>query len=441
MSDPARRAALELLTRVRTEDAYANVVMPGILTRHRCSGRDAGFAIELGYGTLRMQGFLDAVLQRCITRPWDRVEYDIRELLRLGAYQLLFMRVPAHAAIDTTCNAARETGDAARVGFINAVLRKVAAHDRDGWLDELGVAEPRTDEEWGIRESHPAWIVRSLREALPNPAQLGELLAANNAPARPTLTVLEGERTALAAAVGGTPGRWSDRAVILESGSPSDLDAVKSGSAIVQDEGSQLVASALAAAEVAPPESAWLDLCAGPGGKAALLACISGERGIDLVTVELHEHRAELMRRVLPTSVTIHVGDARTRPWGNQFFDRVLVDAPCTGLGALRRRPEARWRRSEADLRALRLLQRELLEAAVGATRRGGVIGYATCSPVIVETRDVVEEVVERRSDVVIEDARPLFPEDLHLPPGPFVQLWPHLHGTDAMFFALLGRV
>ena len=137
----------------------------------------------------------------------------------------------------------------------------------------------------------------------------------------------------------------------------------------------------------------------------------------------------------------MHVADARSRPWGNQFFDRVLLDAPCTGLGALRRRPEARWRRAETDIRELQALQISLLDVAVSATRSGGVVGYATCSPVLEETRDVVEEIVERRADVVLEDARPLFPQGMELGEGPWVQLWPHVHGTDAMFFALLRRL
>jgi 16S rRNA (cytosine967-C5)-methyltransferase len=440
VTDRARSATLELLTRVRTDDAYANVVMPSILAAHGCEGRDAGFAVEVGYGTLRMQGFLDAVLQRCVTREWDRVEYEVRDLLRLGAYQLLFMRVPPHAAIDTTCELARRHGDAGRVGFINAVLRKVSQHDRSAWIDELGVADPITDEQWSVRESHPEWVVRELRRALPDPTQLGPVLEADNVAARPVLAALDGDRDGLVTATGGHPGRWSPRAVELTGGSPGNMTAVLDGSAIVQDEGSQLVALALAAATVDPPEAAWLDLCAGPGGKAALLARIAGERNISFVAVELHEHRASLMARVLPGAVTVFVGDARARPWGNQFFDRVLLDAPCSGLGALRRRPEARWRRSESDLAPLQTLQIELLNAAVGATRSGGVIGYATCSPVLEETREVVDEVLERRSDVVVEDARPLFPSGMELGKGPWVQLWPHIHGTDAMFFALLRR-
>lgn len=441
MTDRARTAARELLTRVRTDDAYANVAMPGILAAQGCEGRDAAFAIELGYGTLRMQGFLDAVLQRCISRPWDRVEFEVRDLLRLGAYQLLFMRVPAHAAIDTTCEAARGAGDAGRVGFINAVLRRVSERDRDAWIVELGLDDPITDEQWAVRESHPAWVVRELRRALGNDSDVGALLAADNAATRPTLATLTGDREGLAVETGGEPGRWSPRAVVLTSGAPGNVSAVAEGTAIVQDEGSQLVAVALAAAHVDPPESAWLDLCAGPGGKAALLARIAAEEHVGLVAVELHEHRASLMRRLLPESVTVHVADARSRPWGNQFFDRVLLDAPCTGLGALRRRPEARWRRAESDIRELQALQISLLDVAVSATRSGGVVGYATCSPVLEETRDVVEEIVERRADVVLEDARPLFPQGMELGEGPWVQLWPHVHGTDAMFFALLRRL
>jgi 16S rRNA (cytosine967-C5)-methyltransferase len=180
-------------------------------------------------------------------------------------------------------------------------------------------------------------------------------------------------------------------------------------------------------------------MCAGPGGKAALISD-SVPPGVTFTSVELHEHRATLIEKIISPGTSVIVADARTRPWGNLFFDRVLVDAPCTGLGALRRRPEARWRKQASDLRQLNPLQEELINAALDSTRSGGIVCYATCSPAVEETVDILESVLSGRSDAQLEDARPLFPGVSNLGAGPTVQLWPHVHGTDAMFFALIRR-
>jgi 16S rRNA (cytosine967-C5)-methyltransferase len=216
----------------------------------------------------------------------------------------------------------------------------------------------------------------------------------------------------------------------------------------VQDEGSQLVALALAAADIEPgPDERWLDLCAGPGGKAALLGGLAAQRGATLTAVESAEHRALLVEQAVrgfPARVLYadgrSVGSHPTLPAGS--FDRVLVDAPCTGLGALRRRPEARWRRQPADLPPLTRLQRELLGAAILAVRPGGVVAYVTCSPHVVETRVTVAEAMRRSSlPTELMDARDVMPAGMPgLGDGPTVQLWPHRHGTDAMFLALIRR-
>jgi 16S rRNA (cytosine967-C5)-methyltransferase len=224
----------------------------------------------------------------------------------------------------------------------------------------------------------------------------------------------------------------------------------------VQDEGSQLVALALAAAPVEglTGRERWLDLCAGPGGKAGLLAGLALERDADLVANEVNPVRADLVRQTLAAAVsrggtgqvTVRTGDGRdvgaSEP---DAYDRILVDAPCTGLGALRRRPEARWRRKPSDVPELATLQRELLTSAVGATRLGGVVAYATCSPHLGETRFVVSDVVKRRSDVELVEAGPLVTDRDGRPvegtgDAPYVQLWPHRHDTDGMFLALLRR-
>ncbi|HVQ97444.1 MAG TPA: rRNA cytosine-C5-methyltransferase, partial [Mycobacterium sp.] len=201
-----------------------------------------------------------------------------------------------------------------------------------------------------------------------------------------------------------------------------------------------LVARALTLAPVADDTGRWLDLCAGPGGKTALLAALGVAAGARVTAVEPSPRRADLVAqntRGLPVDVLCADGRETGLEPG---FDRVLVDVPCTGLGALRRRPESRWRRKPADLPALTALQRELLAAAVALTRPGGVVLYATCSPHLAETVGVVADALRRRP-VRALDTRPLFEPVADLGDGPYVQLWPHRHGTDAMFAAALLRL
>jgi 16S rRNA (cytosine967-C5)-methyltransferase len=223
------------------------------------------------------------------------------------------------------------------------------------------------------------------------------------------------------------------------------IPAVAEGRAGVQDEGSQLVATALAAAPVTGDDATWLDLCAGPGGKAALLAALASQRDARLVAGERQPHRARLVARSLAGAdgtLGVVAADGTRPPWRHASFDRVLVDAPCTGLGALRRRPEARWRRKPDDLVSLVLLQRALVESALDLVRPGGVVLYATCSPVLAETSGVISSVLQTRADAALEDATALLPgvPDLAGPMPGTVQLWPHRHGTDAMFMALLRK-
>ncbi len=233
--------------------------------------------------------------------------------------------------------------------------------------------------------------------------------------------------------------------MVLEGGNPAGVPAVAEGRAGVQDEGSQLVALALARAVVEGPDRHWLDLCAGPGGKAALLAGLAASRGAGVLAVERQQHRAGLVARTLQGADGVDgvlVADGGRPPLRPATFDRVLVDAPCTGLGALRRRPEARWRRRPEHLLELVLLQRTLLGSALDLVRPGGVVVYATCSPVLAETSGVVGSLIESRADILLEDAAALLPEVADcagLLPGT-VQLWPHRHGTDAMFLAVLRR-
>jgi len=444
-ADAARLAAHEVLTAVRADDAYANLALVQTLRERGLTGRDAAFATELVSGTLRGQGLYDAVLADCLSRQLRQVDAAVLDALRLGAHQLLAMRVPTHAAISTTVDLVRAVVGHRPAGFANAVLRRVSARDAASWVRRVAPDEG-TDPvgHAAIAHSHPRWVVELLGEALGDRGdELAALLAADNEPPRVMLVARPGRSTVRELPGERTP--YSPYGVVLGAGDPGAVPAVAEGRAGVQDEGSQLVALALTRAEVQGRDARWLDLCAGPGGKAALLAGLAAERCAGLLAVERQPHRTGLVARTLaraPGVLGIVTADGTRPAWPGGTFDRVLVDAPCTGLGALRRRPEARWRRGRADLAQLVPLQGALLEAALDAARPGGVVVYATCSPVLVETAGVVSRVLAGRADVRLEDAGGLLP-DVPACAGPLpgtVQLWPHRHGTDAMFVAVVRR-
>ena len=449
MTDRPRAAALELLRAVREDDAYANLVMPQVLHGFGLTGRDAAFATELAYGTLRWQGWYDAVIAGCLTRSIDKVEPDVLDILRLGTHQLLSMRVPDHAAVDSSCELARERGTrsaaSARAGFVNGVLRCIARADHAERERAIRGDRSDDDDSWlAQRWSHPGWMVRAFRSALGSRSgELADLLQADNLPARPSLVARSMAAADLLALPEVGPGRWSPLAAELVDGPPEALACIQDGRAGVQDEGSQLVTLALTRAQVEGPEHLWVDMCAGPGGKAALLDIEAERHGAQLVAIEQHPHRAKLVESALgpDSSARVLTGDARHRPWGDALADRILVDAPCSGLGALRRRPESRWRRKPADLASLGPLQRDLLRTAVDSVRPGGVVAYVTCSPHLAETQFVVDDVLRGRTDLVQEDARQLIPEIPDMGDGPSVQLWPHRHGTDGMFLAVVRKL
>lgn len=439
--DPARRAAFDVLRAVSERDAYPNLLLPALLRERQITGRDAAFATELTYGTCRTRGLLDAVIGAAAQRPPDSINPILLDLLRLGTYQLLRTRVDAHAAVSTTVEQAGIEFDSARAGFVNGVLRTISTRDEQSWTDEL--APDRASDPIGhaaFVHAHPRWIAQAFADALGAAAgELDAVLASDDERPQVHLAARPGVLTAaeLAEAVHGTVGKYSPYAVYLSAGDPGELPAVRDGQALVQDEGSQLVARALTLAPVADDAGRWLDLCAGPGGKTALLAAVGAGVNARVTAVEPAAHRADLVEentRGLPVDVLRTDG----RDTGlDSGFDRVLVDVPCTGLGALRRRPEVRWRRQPADIPALTRLQRELLAAAISLTRPGGVVLYATCSPHLAETIGVVADAL-RRHPVSALDTRPLFEPVADLGDGPYVQLWPHRHGTDAMFAAAL---
>ena len=462
-ADPARQAAYQVLRAVDVNQAYANLELPQVLRRARLSGRDAAFATELTYGTLRMQGLYDRVISVAADRTSTSIDPPVLDVLRLGAHQLLGMRVPDHAAVSATVGLARQEVGQGASGFVNAVLRRVGERGREDWVAAVleGIEDPVLRA--AAEHSHPEWVARALRAALLGSGvppgdveeELAALLTAHNDPAQVTLVARPGlVDDAELEQAGASPAPVAPTAWTLKGGDPGDLRAVRGGRAAVQDAGSQLVSLALVAAPVDGPDERWLDLCAGPGGKAGLLAALAVARGASLRANEVSPHRAELVRHTVAgpvhggADVTVTVQDGRDV--GSQepsTYDRVLVDAPCTGLGALRRRPEARWRRSPQDLTTLGPLQRELLASAIDATRPGGLVAYATCSPHLAETQLVVRDVLKRRDDVELVDVRDLLRDrsgavldGTTAGSEPWAQLWPHRHGTDGMFVALLRR-
>jgi 16S rRNA (cytosine967-C5)-methyltransferase len=374
----------------------------------------------------------------------------VREVLRLGAHQLLATRIQPHAAVATSVSLVKAAAGPRPAGLVNAVLRRVASRDLVGWLEIAAPARAVDPAGYlAVRYSHPRWIVEALSAALGaadcSEPELEALLAASNERPAVHLCAPPGlaSRDELTAA-GGAPARWSPFGAYLTDGDPAAVPAVAAGRAGVQDEASQLAALAVTRAPVSGPDVAWLDACAGPGGKARLLAALAASDGATLLAAEIREHRARLVAAAVARSGScgVVVADGTTPAWGRGRFDRVIVDVPCTGLGALRRRPEARWRRSTADVAALHALQRDLLDAALDSARPGGVVGYVTCSPHVAETRDVVAEVLAGRRDASVLDAPALIdvPDIASGLDGRYVQFWPHKHGTDAIFLALLRR-
>jgi 16S rRNA (cytosine967-C5)-methyltransferase len=465
---PAREVALAVLRGVAERDAYANLLLPALLAERGLTGRDAALATELAYGTLRGRGSYDAVLAACSTRALAGIDPPVLDVLRLGAHQLLATRIAPHAAVATSVALARTAAGQGAAGFANAVLRRVATRDLDSWI--AAVAPDRAADPAGylaVKTSHPAWIVAAISEALGEEPGTGlplteTALDANGTRPRVALCATPGLATqAELVARGARATQWSPFGAYSEGGDPADIPEIRQGRAGVQDEASQLAALALARAAVgatetgAPgtgagdasaPDRCWLDLCAGPGGKARLLAGLAAGRDAHLVAADVREHRARLVSAATAaTGVTAAIVADGTRPaWRPGSFDRVIADVPCSGLGALRRRPDARWRKSPADVAALGPLQRALLRTAIDAARPGGVIAYVTCSPHVAETREVVGDVAAARPDVTVLDAPALLGEVPSLacpaPSGRYAQFWPHLHGTDAIFLALLQK-
>ncbi|WP_195706707.1 RsmB/NOP family class I SAM-dependent RNA methyltransferase [Paramicrobacterium fandaimingii] len=453
---PSRQVAFGVLMAVDADDAYANLLLPHDIRRAKLAPNDSALATELCYGTLRRRGHYDAIIERASQRPIDHIDVPVRNSLRLGAHQLLAMRVAPHAAVNESVALARKHASQSSAGFVNGVLRTISRDDDSTWTARLREGVTNKSEALAIEHAHPTWIVRAFGTALEAEGrgdELEALLAADNDAPRVNLVALPGAAELPEKA---EPDAYSPVGFRLGTGDPDAVVGGSHGTLRVQDEGSQL--AALMLSRVAPVRQGekWLDLCAGPGGKSALLAAEAARGGATLDANEVAPGRADLVRRaVQPFDNIVEVLTSDGRELGSQHPDtyhRVLVDAPCTGLGALRRRPEARWRKQPSDVADLSALQAELLRSAIAATAPGGTIAYVTCSPHLGETRAIVGDVLRRMHGTVTAINAPDVlrsivgdidlgePDPTRSPAIPNVQLWPHRHGTDAMYVALLRK-
>jgi 16S rRNA (cytosine967-C5)-methyltransferase len=415
-----RAAALEAIRAVDA-GAWSTVAVPAAIA-DLDDARDRALAAHLAHGTLRWRGTLDWELGQVLTRSLAQVEEPLAQVLRLGAFQLRHSRVPARAAVDTSAELARRSVPARRAkgaaGFVNGVLRGLVrrADEVDAALADLPEVQ-----RLAVTTGHPTWIVEERLAAGQDPESVAALLAADNEPPGVTLRAV-GDRDALvaelvAAGIEASPTAASTLGVRAPGVDPRTLAAVAQGRAVPQDEASMLVGAATGVR----PGDRVVDLCAAPGGKAIDLAVRTGEDG-RVTAVELHHHRAaqvlEAAGRV-GVDVDVVVGDARdvALPTG---VDAVLVDAPCTGLGVGRRRPEVRWRRRPEDVDELATLQVDLVLVAIGLVRDGGTVTYSVCTWTAAETTGVV---------AAVERASPR-----RLQRGDERQLRPDRDDTDGMF-------
>jgi 16S rRNA (cytosine967-C5)-methyltransferase len=435
--DAPRLLAYDIINEVNRRNGYSNLLLPQALSASAMDERDRAFTTELVYGTLRMQGLYDHIFAQISDRAWSQVDDEIVDLARMGAHQIFAMRTPLHAAVSATVDVARKQLGESKGSFVNALMRKASAKDLDSWLEPV---RAMTDDvaRLAIEYSHPEWIVSAYLDLLKNIDLVEAELRSNNTPAKPTLVSWPGASTQEElVALGATATQFSSYGARFD-GAPGSLELIRHRKAGVQDEGSQLVADIFA--KISSQSESTLDLCAGPGGKAALLSHICEVSGRDFVANEISEARAKLVKNVIGKFGVI-TGDGREIATHGRTFDAILADVPCTGLGALRRRPEVRWRRTLKDLAPLLQLQMELSDAAISVLSPGGFFGYATCSPHFAETSGQVKEILKKHPELSLVDISAALPVNLidGLREGS-LSLWGHRHNTDSMFLAIFQK-
>ena len=435
-----RLLAYDLVSQVNRNGAYANLRLPELLADSELELRDRAFATELSYGTLRLQGKHDYAISKKADRSISELDEKIVDLLRIGIHQIFEMRVPIHAAVGETVEVARAVAGESKASYVNALLRSIST-DLDMYEDLQNDPSVSDLEKLSVLRSHPTWIISAYFDQLKDWGAVEELLRINNVPVAPHIVAWPGKSSVKEIIeVGGEKlplGNYS----VLSNSLPNDYPVIKDKRAGIQDMGSQLIAEIFFATRDSVPLK-WLDLCAGPGGKAALLHNLLQANNPEdsFLANEPTSHRADLVARVVPKEKIVSL-DGRDAASFGEKFDRILIDAPCSGLGALRRRPEARWRRSLNDLKELLPLQRDLIDSAYEMLNPGGIIGFATCSPLLAETKSQVLDAKYRHKDLEILDIASFSPSgSTGVNKDGSMQLWTHLDGSDSMFMALLQK-
>ncbi len=445
-TDSPRRAAYEILQRVAS-GAFADVMLDTVLGRSKLDLRDRRLVTELVYGILRLQGRIDFALTQFCNQPLPRLQPEVLWLLRLGAYQLLELdRVPAHAAVNSTVELARELQLEAAVGFINAVLRSL---DRG-----------RTDIPWPAPEkikpylqhvcSQPVWLTKELMRQLPNVAarSLGESLA-ESPPLTLRVNSLKIDRENFLTALNAAEHQahlcgFAPEGVTIDQRSEKPLPGDAEGWYQIQDEASMLMAHLL---DVSPGQRI-LDACAAPGGKTTHLAALTDNRA-EILALDKYPRRVELIeegaQRLGCTSIVARQWDLTENPdfLERESFDRILLDAPCSGLGVLRRNPEGRWNKSPVNLRELAVLQRQILDNVAPLVKPGGKLLYSVCTFSHIETDAIVDSFLEDHPEFELENLGEQFSSDwadLFTEKGT-LRSYPHCHDNmDAFFAARLHR-
>jgi 16S rRNA (cytosine967-C5)-methyltransferase len=440
-----RELALEILTRVDRDRAYADILLDNHLQRNALAETDRRLLTQLVYGTLRWRGRVDWVLDQLLERSLIRLEPLLRNLLRLAAYELLFLdRIPAYATVNEAVTLARKHGGKGKVGLANAVLRGITRRPGRDWVPD---GSSREIARLAAFVSHPEWLVEMWCARYGLSAAL-RLMEANNAEA---LTVLRVNRLKVGRdelverlrshGIDAALGRLAPYAVRISRATVAGLAEFQEGLCQVQGEASQLAGCLLDV----EPGMRVLDACAAPGGKTSQLAELMEDRGEVIATDPsirgLNKLRESVSRLGLACIRSYQADASAALPEPPASFDRVLVDVPCSGLGTLRSHPEIKWRRTRKDIRRLARLQRKILEHTAPLVKPGGVVVYATCTLTAEENEGVVESFLAASDNFTVDAAVSYLPEPArHLVSGPYFEALPHAHDTEGFFAAVLRR-
>lgn len=440
----AREIALKVINDVTNNKAYANIALVREINRHKISDQDRRFVTELVYGTIKAGKTLDWIIGHYVTRSLDKVAPIILNILRMGMYQIFFLsKVPVSAACNQAVELTKKYGHAGTVKFVNAVLRnagrgtdKVVYPDRE--KDILSFLS--------LKYFHPQWMVARWLKRL-GPEATEELCQINNVTPllslrTNTLKVTREELLDILAkeGVSAEPSRWTPEGIVCHSyPALSTLKSLNEGLFQIQDESSMLVAHVLSP----EPGEFIIDACGAPGGKSTHIAALMENKGRVLST-DIYDHKlaltSENAKRLGISIIETQAIDATTL--SDKYLrqaDRVLVDAPCSGLGVLRRKADSRWRKTESMFKDLPVLQKAILESAAACVKIGGTLVYSTCTTEPEENQDIIDSFLLNNQDFTLQHAGQFFPSEEHK--GEMVQLWPHIDQVDGFFISRLLRV